>query len=266
MTTFQTGKSFKVKVELAPGQIGFGRATVVEREGNKIFVQLKTSKESNQVLPKGARLWIVPDSPIVPFAGLWATTVTGARIVGGHTVMECSLPKFEPQVQRRRAQRLPLDCPVRLAGESKSRRVYELRSRNVSSSGLGLEASSRDAEADFVPGDAAEVVIETHSGEIPVKCRVIRTDYNWLHNRTSIGLEFIDMSEQARHNLDELLHILGASAPKEEAEAKEAGQRQGLFGWVKTTRPDTSFIKSRARPVEDSGNGEVASGEEDKGK
>lgn len=266
MTTFQTGKSFKVKVELAPGQVGFGRATVVEREGNKIFVQLKTSKECNQVLPKGARLWIVPDSPIVPFAGLWATTVTGARIVGGHTVMECSLPKFEPQVQRRRAQRLPLDCPVRLAGEPRSKRVYELRSRNVSRSGLGLEASCRDAEADFVPGDEAEVVIETHSGEIPAKCRVIRTDYNWLHNRTNIGLEFIDMSEQARHTLDELLHILGATAPQEETESRERGRRQGLFGWVKATRPDTSLIKSRRRPLEDLGNGEVPSGQENKGR
>ncbi len=263
MTTFQSGRSFKVKVELAHGAVGFGRAFVLDRQGNKIYVQLKTSKDENQVLPKGSRLWFVSDAPTNPFAGVWATTVTGTRIIGGHTVMECNLPKFEPQGQKRKTQRVPLDCPVRLVREKGNEVGYDIRSRNISLSGIGLEVFSSGVDKDFPVGELVKLILESPSGEVPLTARVVRTDYNWLANRTAIGLEFVEVSDQTEKSLDALYHAQGGSSEGEEGEAKSA--QHGLAGWVTTSKSDWKLVRSSGSSPEPepSGNGEVS---EDDGK
>jgi len=66
---FEAGRVYKVKVELAPGQSGFGRATVLEKTNHQICIQFKTSRESNKLLPKGTRIWFVNDSVQGPSTG-----------------------------------------------------------------------------------------------------------------------------------------------------------------------------------------------------
>lgn len=196
----ESGKSYKVKVELEPGKIGYGRASVVEKSGTRTFVHLRTSKEANTVLPTGSRLWFVSDSPTATLNGLWSSTVVGTKIFGGKTAMECGPLKFEPLTQRRRSQRVSLTCPVRLNGPPLS---YGLRSRNISRSGIGLEAYSQYVD-EFPVGEEVDIVMGTPIGEVPLKCTVIRTEYNWLTNLTVIGLQFVSMSQEAVEVLEKL--------------------------------------------------------------
>ena len=263
MTTFQSGRSFKVRVELAHGEVGFGRASVLDRQGNKIYVQLKTSKDENQVLPKGSRLWFVSDAPTNPFAGVWATTVTGTKIIGGHTVMECNLPKFEPQTQKRKTQRVALDCPVRLVREKGHEVGYDIRSRNISLSGIGLEAFSSGVDKDFPVGEVVQLILEGPTGNVPLTARVVRTDYNWLANRTTIGLEFVDVTDQIEKSLDQIYQAQGGTDPAAEPETQSAPQ--GLAGWVRSSKSDWKLVRSSGTNPEPerSGNGEVS---EDDGK
>lgn len=257
MTTFQSGRSFKVKVELANGEVGYGRASVLDRQGNRIYVQLKTSKGENQVLPKGSHLWFISDAPTNPFAGVWGTTVTGTKIIGGHTVMECSLPKFEAQAQKRKTQRVLLDYPVRLVREKGHEVAYEIRSRNISLTGIGLEAFSAGVDKDFPVGGLVQLILEGPTGDVPLTARVVRTDYNWLANRTTIGLEFVDISDQAEKSLDQLYYAQGGAEPGEQGSESEATQ-QGLASWVRTSRSDWKLLRSTDSKPEPapSGNGE----------
>src|SRR5262249_9539894 len=242
MTTFQSGRSFKVKVELENGEVGFGRAFVLDRQGNKIYVQLKTSRDQNQVLPKGSRLWFVSDAPTNPFAGTWGTIVTGTRIIRGPSMMECSLPKFEPQTQKRKTARVLLDCPVRLVREKGKEINYDIRSRNISLSGIGLEAYSAGADKDFPAGEIVKLILESPHGDVPLTARVVRTDYNWLANRTTIGLEFVEISDQTEKSLDDLYQSLGGAGGEEEADVR-ATQR-GLASWVRTSRTNWKLVRS----------------------
>lgn len=45
---FESGKVYKVKIETTPGEVGFGRATIVEKTGNRFTIQLRTSKERGE--------------------------------------------------------------------------------------------------------------------------------------------------------------------------------------------------------------------------
>src|ERR1700731_4227585 len=114
---FRVGKVLKVKVELSPDVVGFGRATIVEAQGSRIFLQLRTSKGEKRNLPKGTKVWFVSDSADKPFNGLWSTTIVGSRTLSGKTALECTRPKFEAVVQRRQHQRIAVNCPVRVDGE-----------------------------------------------------------------------------------------------------------------------------------------------------
>ncbi len=76
---FDPGKILKVKVEVAPGDFGYGRATIIDRLGSQILIQVKTAKDTNKVLPKGTRLWFTNDSPKVTFNGMWASAVVGTQ-------------------------------------------------------------------------------------------------------------------------------------------------------------------------------------------
>lgn len=243
----QPGKSYKVKVELEPGKVGYGRATIVEKAGNRLFIQLKTSKEAHCHLPKGSRLWFVSESPTATMNGLWSTTVVGAKIFGGHSAMECGSLKFEPLVQRRKSQRVPFSCPVKLAGQELS---YAVVSRNVSRSGIGIEAYSQNVD-EFPVGEDVDIVLETKQGKTAINCKVIRTEYNWLSNRTIIGLQFVSMSQDAV----ELLEQFRSAVESKTEVGEQAGKLSTTFsGSLSTSRDNLKLTRSRANlrsPVED---------------
>ena len=96
---FEIGKTYKVKVEISPGETGFGRATIVQKVGTQVYIQLRTSKSALGMLAKGARIWFVSDAPDVTFNGLWSSTIIGSQLVAGKTAFVCGAPKLEPLLQ-----------------------------------------------------------------------------------------------------------------------------------------------------------------------
>lgn len=238
---FQKGKAYKVKVEAAPGEVGFGRATIVDKIGEKILIQLKTSREANKVLPKGTRMWFVNESSENSFNGMWATSVLGAQLFSGRTALVCSAPRLEALLQRRRTPRAALDvnATVRLENEEG---VFHLRTQDISSSGIAF-ISQMDLPEKFSVGESIVVNVETKTGRIDAVCRVIRTERNWLANKTVMGVEMTDMDDDSSERLMNLLSLLGLDNKPEEEAAKPASK---LFGWKgehRGQREDRSFIR-----------------------
>lgn len=239
---FEKGKVYKVKVESVPGEAGFGRATIVDRIGSQLCVQLKTSREANKVLPKGTRIWFVSDSPTNTFNGMWSSSVIGAQIAGGRTVMVCATPRLEALLQRRRTPRVVMDAAVRMScGENEHKHFTECRSQDISRSGIALETPS-----DLPPGVEVgnTVALEIHSphGEINARGRVIRVDKNWLANKNNVGLEFVEISPENKEALEKLLILLGSKTKSEDNE--EESVVSGLFGWMGgRDKQDTSLVK-----------------------
>jgi c-di-GMP-binding flagellar brake protein YcgR len=239
---FRRGKVLKVKVELSPEVVGFGRATIVDSDGGRLFLQLRTSKGEKRTLPKGTRVWFVSDSPDNPFNGLWSTTIVSSRQIHGKTALECTRPKFEAVLQRRRARRISASIPVRLQGEKYEK--YRAATRNLSRSGVGIEVYD-DCVDDFSSGHYIDIVIDSASGAIESRARVIQSRFNWLANRTDVGLEFIDISEEARAVLERLFMSLGGQPrPAPEGKDKQAAPAGRLSTWLKTTKDNVSFIKT----------------------
>lgn len=239
---FRRGKVLKVKVELSPEVVGFGRATILESEGGRLMLQLKTAKGEHRNLPKGTRVWFVSDSTESPFNGLWSTTVISTRVVSGKTALECARPKFEAAVQRRKQKRVAVTCPVRLQGEKYEK--LAANTRNLSRSGIGLDLPE-DCTDLFPTGHHVDFVIDTPFGPAPVTSSVVQSRYNWLANRTDVGLEFVKVSEEANATLERLLLSLGGQArfAPEGKEKGTTGSPGQLSGWLKSTKDSISFVK-----------------------
>ncbi len=231
----EPGTSYKVKVELSPGKVGYGRATILERTGSRTFMQLRTAKEPNYILPHGSRVWFVADSPSSTLQGLWSSCVVGSKLVGGKTVVECGPVKFEPLVQQRKSARVPLQCAVDLV---ERKLPYAVRSRNISRSGIGLEAYSQYVD-EFPVGENVEIVLTAPGGKVQITCRVIRSEYNWLNNRTAIGLEFVTMTQDAVELLEKLRNQASGSEPGEGV----PGMSTTLAGSLRTTRENLKLTK-----------------------
>jgi c-di-GMP-binding flagellar brake protein YcgR len=241
---FEPGKIYKVKVEINPGEIGFGRATIIDKSPTGLVFQLKTSKEQNKVLAKGTRVWFVNDSPDVTFNGLWSSSIIATQLVERQTVLLSSSPKLEPLVQRRLSQRVNLDAAVKLMSESDEELATEVRSRDISRSGVALE-TGQEVSGAVETGSHVKFVLESHVGPITAYARVIRIEHNWLANKTVMGLEFTDLSDDAVAALDKLLVMLGGITRADEAdvlqsvkqsEDKNASRRTytGLSSWLGT--------------------------------
>lgn len=239
---FRPGKVLKVKVELAPNMVGFGRATIVDTDAGRIFLQLKTSKGEKRVLPKGTRVWFVSDSIDNPFNGLWSTTVMGSRLMSGKTTFECARPKFEAVVQKRKQRRIGVACKVQLHGE-----LFEgmqAHTRNLSRSGAGIDVME-DCLDRVVNGHYVDGIIETPLGPVPFTARVISPRYNWLANKTEFGFEFLKLSPEGTDLLERFLMSLGGQ-PRFAPEGKEKIQREGqgqLSGWLKSTKDNVKFVR-----------------------
>ena len=216
---FEQGSTLRVKIEASAGKVGFGRATIVKKEANKLYMHLATGLDTAQHLPQGARVWFIDDHVSRPAPGTWATQVTGAKIVAGQTLVECPMPKFEPLQQKRKFQRYAFSNAVMLNGSSN----VELRSRNISKSGIALEVQGQ-ADHVFKVGDSISITIESKVGDITIGCLVIRVHSNWLANRTDIGLEFKDIQGKNQELLNQLIDLLeqssgNADSPDQEIES-----------------------------------------------
>jgi len=256
---FDVGKVYKVKVEASSGEVGFGRATILEKAGNQLCIQIRTSKESNKVLSKGTKIWFVSDSTDNAFNGLWSSSVIGAQISGGKTSLVCSTPKLDPVVQRRRQPRVVVDAPVRMTTLEGQRLGSEIRTKDISRSGVALETVQ--ALPDDI-GHSVNIVVESSVGEIPTTSRVIRVERNWLANKTVIGLEFTEIKPEAVETLDKLLLLLGGKTRNADAgadqsdEEKSKNAKQGLSSWIQGTKgsapaADKRFIGSANSDAED---------------
>ena len=224
---FEAGKVYKVKVESKPGQAGFGRATVVERKGNQLTILVRTSKGLDASLPKGTKVWFVSDST-ESFSGLWGSSVVATRTVSGQAFMVCSPPKLEPLYQRRRTPRVALDLPVQVY-VSDNQTLFDVRSRDISRSGIAIESAPLLSDS-LSAGDSIKIVVLSSFGEIPLTARIIRVEKNWLANKTIVGLEYTEISEEAVAILDRLLVEHGGKPRNANAETQKL--ETGLASWM----------------------------------
>ncbi len=238
---FQTGRSYKVKVETQAGHFGFGRATVLEKDPGKLAIRLATAAKENIILPKGTSIWFLGDSPGHAFSGLWRSTVTGVRTVSGRRVLECRKPRFEPVRAQRKMQRYPVNVAVRLTGSSGQELPLAARSRDISRSGIGIETEAH-LGGKLNSGDLVKLVIETRLGDISILARIIRIDRNWLSRLTVIGLEFWEVSPQAADLVQRLLQNLSA---REGGDADDPNRtvRGGLSSWMKASRDSLEIVR-----------------------
>jgi c-di-GMP-binding flagellar brake protein YcgR len=230
---FEVGKVYKVKVETVPGQPGFGRATILERKGNQLTIHVRTSKEPNAALEKGTRVWFVSD-PTQTFNGLWASSVVACETVEGKPILRCSPPKLEPLYQRRRTPRVVLDVPVQLTGNGHE--YTDIRSKDISRSGIALETDN-PLEGFPESGEQVNMIVQSAVGAIPAEARIIRTEHNWLANKTVIGLEFTDLTDEAVEILDQLLVLHGGKPRNPDTaeimqQTNAAAGKKGLASWI----------------------------------
>jgi c-di-GMP-binding flagellar brake protein YcgR len=238
---FDPGKILKVKVEVAPGDFGYGRATIIDRLGSQILIQVKTAKETNKVLPKGTRLWFTNDSPKVTFNGMWASTVVGTQLVQGKTMLVCAGPKHEPLAQKRSWPRVAIELPVKLTRpscEDRKEQHFQGATADLSRSGLTLELTE-DPSHNFKSGEEVSLVIHSKVLDIAVCAHIIRVDRQWIAKKTVLGLEFINLEPPGQGELDRVLVPLGGRPrnPELEDQAKQA-MGSGMANWSKTIKSD----------------------------
>lgn len=244
---FQPGQILKVKVEQSPGEYGYGRATIVDRAGKNILVQIKTSKDSNKILSRGTKIWFVNDSPRLTFNGLWSSSVVGKEIVKGRTVLVCAQPKLEPLSQRRKSNRVNVDVPVTISLDIEGKEKLEFRTRDLCKSGSAIETSRLDG-SNLEVGKELKCVLHTDLGDVSLKARVIRVEENWLAKKTSLGLEFIALSKESSDTLDKLLVKLGGKPrdSKLEEMVVKAASSDGMSAWRKQVQKDEDVSESRS--------------------
>lgn len=243
---FQPGKILKVKVETSPGEYGFGRATIVDRSGSHLLIQVNTRRETNKLFPKGTKLWFVNDSPRLTFNGMWASSVTGTQLLKGRTLLVCSAPRLEPMSQRRIAQRVSIAMPVTIS-ISVDGKSQEFHTVDLCRSGSSIETSRVD-HLGIEAGSEHNAVLHTPEGEVSVTVRVLRVEQNWLANKTTLALEFVALSVDASETLDNLLVKMGGKPRNEELEGESS---HGMSQWahlVGKDRPSqTSLIKPKLK-------------------
>lgn len=244
---FKEGQIYKVKVELSPDVMGFGRATVLFADTRRICVQLKSSKGSRLNLPRGTKIWFVGSSSNNRFNGVWSSEVTGTKVLNGHPALECKSPRFEQHLQRRTQSRMELTAPVKISGDEW--KDISVKTRNISRFGLGLAAAADCAER-FAIG--TQLAMQVDIGEINLqgKVKVVNSRFNWLMNRTEIGVEFADLDVHGLESLERLLVWLGNKPQGAKAGLTESGS---LSRWVRPSKDTFTFVKQGGVDGEDEG-------------
>ena len=243
---FRPGEVFKVKIESSPDSIGFGRATVLETERGHMLFRLKNSRGDKQIVPRGTRVWFVGNLSDNRLNGLWSSVVTDMRLFQGHPAIECKAPVFEPfsakDQQRRRHVRAALQVPVLLEGEQWQDLEDAVVSRNVSRSGIGLSVLQQCPQR-FACDLEIDIILQTATVDVKLRARVINATYNWLSNRTDVGLEFTQLPQKSIVDLDRILAWLGSRTRKETGEVLLKPEAGALAAWLKTAPEDHSLLR-----------------------
>jgi c-di-GMP-binding flagellar brake protein YcgR len=244
---FQPGKVLKVKVETSPGEMGFGRATIIDRSGNQLLIQVRTSREANKILPKGTRIWFVNDSPRLTFNGMWSSNVLGTQVSKGRTVLVCAAPKLEPLSQRRRAARIAVEMPVTISLNIDGHNKQEFKTVDLCKSGSAIETTRID-QLEVESGREINAVLHTTEGDVSLTAKVLRVEHNWLANKTSLALEFIALSQESSEILDKVLVRMGGKPRDADLDREHGGAagREGMTSWIKqvkkTPAPDSTGV------------------------
>lgn len=239
MSMFKSGQVLKVKVESAPGEYGFGRATIVDRAGKNLLVDIRTSKDGHRQLGRGTRIWFVNDSPRLTFNGMWSSQVVGTQIVKGRTVLVCTYPRLEPLSQRRTAMRVHVEVPVTISLDIGGKEKQEFKTVDLCKSGSAIETSRLDNE-DLKVGQEIGATLHSQDGDINLTARIIRVEHNWLANKTTIALEFVALSQESSDILDRLLLKLGGRPRSTELErlAGNVSNLEGMKAWIQQVKKD----------------------------
>lgn len=237
---FKEGQVYKVKVELSPDLMGFGRATVISADSHRIYVQLKSSKGNKLNVPKGTKIWFVGSSSNNRFNGLWSSEVTGSKLINGVAGIECRTPKFQQHLQRRSQSRMDLTAPLTLLDDEWKNLNAKMTTRNISRLGLGFAVEAECADK-FPVGKVISMQIRVGNICLDSKARIVNSRFNWLLNRTEIGAEFADLDVTSLESLDRVLVWLGNRPQGMKAQLSESGS---LARWVKAGKDNLSLIKA----------------------
>ncbi|MDZ4835926.1 MAG: PilZ domain-containing protein [Candidatus Melainabacteria bacterium] len=261
---FQPGKVLKVKVETSPGEMGFGRATIIERTGTQLLIQVRTSRDPNKVLPKGTKIWFVNDSPRLTFNGMWQSTVIGSQVSKGRQVLVCAAPKLEPASQKRKQHRVSIEVPVTISLDIDGLEKMDFKTVDLCKSGSAIETSRIDSSVAVDVGLELKAVLHTGDGDVTLTAKVLRVDHNWLANKTTLGLEFIALSQQSSEILDKVLVRVGGTPRDSDLDKTSGGAagREGMTSWAKQVRK-TPAIDAVHDPQADSSEDLGIIGEDD---
>ncbi len=244
---FRPGQVFKVKVELSPELVGFGRATILQSERKHILFRLKNSRGDKQTVPKGTRIWFVSNMSDNRMNGLWHSVVTDVRLLAGQQAIECRVPVFEPfsdrPEQRRRHKRAALQVPVKMLGTQWEDLEDSVISRNISRSGIGISVL-QECPQRFTPGEEVDFILQTVTVDIELQGRIINARYNWLSNRTDVGLELLNMTPKSVDSLDRILLWLGSRPRKEAPEEAQKSETGALAAWLKSEKGDRKLLRT----------------------
>lgn len=123
--------------------------------------------------------------------------------------------------------------------KEKDQEPIKASSRNISFSGIALQSDDKNLDKLLI-GECVDISFKTKFGLIEAQCRTVRTEYNWLANRTDAGFEFVELEPKQKELLETLLNSLGA----DESETVDKGNMQpGLAGWMKGGKTDTKFVR-----------------------
>lgn len=244
---FRDGQIFKVKLELSPGKVGFGRAKVLEANSKFIVIQIKSSKGKQLDLPKGTKIGFIDNAIDNRLLGIWSSSVSDSKMVEGMQTFECRQPKFIPFSQKRKQARAQIQVPVDFVSNDWKLYTGNAVTRNLSRSGVGISVKS-DCTNKFEPGVLIDFILIVSSDPIPVKARVIRASYDWLSNDTDVGFEFVNLEPASVALLDRVLIWLGGQPSKGAPSDQEKVKKNTLEHSLKTTKEVKKIYGDKAKP------------------
>jgi hypothetical protein len=219
--------------------MGFGRASVIALDAKRIYVQLKSSKGSKMNVPNNAKIWFVGTSLNNRFNGLWFSQVKGSKVINGVPTLECSTPRFEQTTQKRSLARTELNAPAELIGDEWKDIKARVIARNLSRLGLGFFVESECDEL-FSSGATISILVHVGNFNLDLRGRAVNSRYNWLLNRTEVGMVLSDMDPATVESVDRVLLFLGNRPSGAAPEMTESGS---LARWVKASKENRKFVK-----------------------
>lgn len=239
---------YKVKFEVAPGEFDFGRATIVAKSGNALFLQIKTSQSANKSLSAGTKIWFVQETGVTGFAGLWASSVSKSQTIKGQRVLVCTLPKLKPLKQRRKVNRVDVKIPVIVTTDDTNCKPRNFYSVDLCRSGSKLETKLMQ-NLGLETGQQVKAEFQLQDGVLKIKAQIIRVESNWLSNKSLVALQFIALSKESSDRLDKLLVKLGGHPRAGDKKDKGSGEKGGLNTWsaqMKEKRTTAGLAKPKS--------------------